>query len=34
MRTIWNPFAYISDYGWTCIVAASGLLFTAMVLAG
>ena len=34
MRTSWNPLAYISDYGWTCIVSAAGLLFAAMVLAG
>lgn len=34
MKTIWNPLDYISDWGWTCIVSAAGLLFAAMVLAG
>ena len=34
MKTIWNPLAYISDYGWTCIVFVAGLLFAAVVLAG
>ena len=34
MKTVWNPLAYISDWGWTCIVSAAGLLFAAMVLAG
>ena len=34
MKTIWNPLAYISDYGCTCIVCVAGLLFAAMVLAG
>jgi|GEM_PF-2982706 len=34
MRTIWNPLAYISDYGWTCIVFVAGLLVAAVVLAG
>ena len=34
MRRIWNPLDYISDWGWTCIVSAAGLLFAAMVLAG
>ena len=34
MKTIWNPLHYISDYGWTCIVSAAGLLLAAMVLAG
>ena len=34
MKAIWNPLAYISDYGWTCIVCVAGLLFAAMVLAG
>ena len=34
MRTIWNPLAYISDYGWTYIVCFAWLLFAAMVLVG
>ena len=34
MRTNWNPFAYISDWGWTCLMYATGLLFVAAVLAG
>ena len=34
MKTIWNPLAYISDYGWTCIVSAASLLAAATVLAG
>ena len=24
MKTSWNPLAYISDYGWTCIVCVAG----------
>ena len=34
MKTSWNPMHYISDYGWTCIVAVAGLLFAAAVLVG
>ena len=34
MKTSWNPLAYISDYGWMCIVCVAWLLFAAAVLAG
>ena len=34
MKTSWNPLAYISDYGWTCIVCVAGAVFAVMVLAG
>ena len=34
MKTIWNPLAYISDYGWTCITSVASLLALAAVLAG
>jgi hypothetical protein len=34
MKTIWNPLAYISDYGWTCIMSVAGAAFAVMVLAG
>ena len=34
MKTVWNPLAYISDYGWTCIVSVAILLAAAAVLAG
>mgnify|MGYP000883137377 CR=1 FL=1 len=34
MKTSWNPLAYVSDYGWTCIVYVAGMLAAAAVLAG
>ena len=34
MKTVWNPLAYISDWGWACIVSVAGATFAVMVLAG
>ena len=34
MKTIWNPLAYISDWGWTCLTSVASLLAAAAVLAG
>lgn len=34
MRDLWNPLDYISDWGWTCILSAAGLLFAVLVLTG
>ena len=34
VKTNWNPLAYVSDYGWTCIVCVAGAAFAVMVLAG
>lgn len=34
MKTIWNPLAYISDWGWSCIASVASLVAAAAVLAG
>ncbi len=34
MKTVWNPLAYISDYGWTCLTSVASLLAAAAVLVG
>ena len=34
MKTVWNPLAYISDWGWTCLMSVASLLAAAAVLVG